>query len=166
MTRQFVQNLLLHREHRFSIEGLWEITGHRQHAVPVEKVMYKGQSTYSFPKKIFYLLNSITAFSNKPLVYIVFLGLLLIIPSGTYILYILFQHFFWGVDVKGLPSIISSIWLLGGLNIFILGIISIYLSIVFIEIKQRPYTIVTDIYGHLPDPIGFNKGRTNYHEQQ
>jgi putative glycosyltransferase len=43
-------------------------------------------------------------------------------------------------------SIILSIWFLGGLIIFSLGVIAIYLSVIFSETKNRPYTIVRDIY--------------------
>ena len=40
----------------------------------------------------------------------------------------------------------ASIWLLGGLIISLIGVVGIYLSKVFLEIKQRPYTIIRDIY--------------------
>ena len=48
----------------------------------------------------------------------------------------------------GWASVIVSIWLLGGITIFCLGVIGIYLSKIFIEVKQRPYTIIRDIYKH------------------
>ena len=51
-----------------------------------------------------------------------------------------------------------SIWLLGGLTIFCLGVIGIYLSKIFIEVKQRPYTIVKDIYEYSPAPSDFELG--------
>jgi putative glycosyltransferase len=40
-----------------------------------------------------------------------------------------------------------SIWFLGGLTIFCVGVIGVYLAKVFIEIKHRPYTIVRAEYG-------------------
>ena len=51
-----------------------------------------------------------------------------------------------GVTVDGWTSVIASIWLLGGLIIFFIGVIGIYLSKIFTEVKQRPNTIVKDIY--------------------
>jgi len=76
------------REHLFNIEGLWESTGFRQIPVIVNKQPYKGISTYSFSRKIAYSINAITAFSNKPLIYIAYLGLLIIIP----LVFILSKH--------------------------------------------------------------------------
>jgi putative glycosyltransferase len=35
---------------------------------------------------------------------------------------------------------------LGGLIIFCLGVIGIYLAKMFLEIKQRPYTVIRKIY--------------------
>jgi putative glycosyltransferase len=40
-----------------------------------------------------------------------------------------------------------SIWLLGGLIISFVGVVGIYLSKVFSETKQRPHTIIRQIYG-------------------
>jgi hypothetical protein len=48
--------------------------------------------------------------------------------------------------LTGWPSLIVSVWLLGGLSLFCLGIIGIYLSKVFMETKQRPYTVIEKVY--------------------
>ncbi|REP13334.1 glycosyl transferase, partial [Mycobacterium tuberculosis] len=47
----------------------------------------------------------------------------------------------------GWASVIVSIWMLGGVTIFCIGLVGIYVSKVFIETKQRPYTIIRRIYG-------------------
>jgi putative glycosyltransferase len=52
----------------------------------------------------------------------------------------------FGTLMEGWASLIVSIWLLGGLTIFCLGVIGIYLSKIFIEVKQRPYTIIKQTY--------------------
>jgi putative glycosyltransferase len=61
-------------------------------------------------------------------------------------LYLIIRRIFLGVMLQGWASLIVSIWLLGGITIFCLGIIAIYLSKVFIEVKQRPYTIIREVY--------------------
>jgi putative glycosyltransferase len=40
---------------------------------------------------------------------------------------------------------------MGGLTLFCVGLVGIYLSKVFIETKQRPYTIVRQVYGAEPE---------------
>ena len=51
-----------------------------------------------------------------------------------------------GAFLTGWPSLIVSVWLLGGLTLLSVGMIGIYLSRVFVEVKRRPYTIVRDLY--------------------
>ncbi len=147
MSQRYVKELIQYREHLFSIEGLWEATGFKQIAVPTQKAEFKGISTYGIGRKITYVINAITAFSNKPLVYIAYLGLMMVLVSIGYIFYLLTGYFFLGLGITGWTSLIVSIWFLGGLIILILGIISIYISVIFVEIKQRPYTIVREVYG-------------------
>jgi putative glycosyltransferase len=52
------------------------------------------------------------------------------------------------VGVPGWPTLIVSIWFLGGITIFCLGVIGVYLSKIFMETKDRPYTIVRADYDH------------------
>ena len=91
-------------------------------------------------------LDSITSTSALPLVFISYTGLALTIPCGIYILWVLFQFVFLGVSVDGWTSLIVSIWFMGGFIIFNLGVVSTYLSVIFTEVKRRPYTIVRKIY--------------------
>jgi putative glycosyltransferase len=51
----------------------------------------------------------------------------------------------------GYTSIIASVWLFSGLLIFFLGLQGIYISKIFSEVKQRPYTIVRNVYGSTQD---------------
>lgn len=146
MRRSYVEQLLTYKEHLFNIEGIWAATGFKQLAVAVNKNPYKGTSTYSFARKVAYSIRAITAFSNKPLIYISYLGLLMTIPSSLYLVYLVFGYFFLGLGITGWTSIIVSLWFLGGLIIFILGIIAIYISVIFVETKNRPYTIVRQVY--------------------
>lgn len=145
MTRRYVHRLLEHKEQVFSIDGLMEITGFKQIPMEVEK-HYKGSTTYSLSKRIGLAVSGITALSNKPLIYIAYLGLIMTIPSGLLIVYLLIQYLLGITDVSGWTSVIVSLWFLGGLIIFIMGIIAIYLSVIFVEIKARPYTVVRDVY--------------------
>ncbi len=53
----------------------------------------------------------------------------------------------YGMEVvAGWTSIMVAIFFIGGLNMFVLGIIGIYLSKIFIESKQRPYTVIRKVY--------------------
>ena len=68
--------------------------------------------------------------------------------SFVYILYLLFLYVSHGSIPEGYTSLIVSVWLLGGLIIFSVGIVAIYLSVMFTEIKHRPFSIIRQRYEH------------------
>ncbi len=145
MTRPYVDALLQHREREICIAGLWAATGFQQEPVVVDKG-HKGQSVYDLRRKFTNLVNAITSFSNRPLVFIFYLGSLISIGATLAAAYLIIYRLFIGPLKDGWPSLMVSIWLLGGLTIFSLGVIGIYLSKIFTETKQRPYTIVRQVY--------------------
>ncbi len=146
MSRQYVDALLLHEEQLFTIEGLWANTGFNQVPIEVNKLRHKGESTYTLRKKIAYAVHAITAFSTKPLIYIAILGVLLTLSSALYVAFLVGRYLISGTSVSGWTSLIVSLWFFGGLIIFNLGVISTYLSVIFIETKRRPVTIVRKVY--------------------
>ena len=127
------------------IGGLWALTGFRQMPLPVRK-QHDSPSTYSLRRKASHFVNAITSFSSKPLVLIFYLGCLILAISSVAALDLIIRKIFLGTLLQGWASLIVSVWLMGGLAIFCLGVIGIYLSKIFIEVKQRPYTIVRHIY--------------------
>lgn len=145
MTRRYVDALLQFQEREILIAGLWAITGYQQIPVPVRKGD-KGSTTYTLGRKISHLVNSITSFSSRPLVGIFYIGLLLMILSFLMAGYLVFRRIFLQIGVAGWASVMVSVWFLGGLTIFCVGVIGIYLSKVFTEAKQRPRVIVRKVY--------------------
>lgn len=145
MSQKYVASLLEHREREFYMAGLWAITGFKQ--VPlIAKKHSKGSSSYTLRRKISIFVNAITSFSNQPLIFIFYLGCAILFLSSISALYLIVRRIFSGVLLTGWPSLIVSVWLLGGMTIFSLGVIGIYLSKIFLETKQRPYTIIRQIY--------------------
>jgi putative glycosyltransferase len=145
MTRRYVDALLLHKEREIFIVGLWVVTGFAQLPLIVTKHS-RSATTYTFRHKMALLVNSVTSFSNTPLIAIFYTGIIIFLLAGAYAGYIV-MHRLLGNLLPGWASVMASIWLLGGLIISFLGIIGIYLSKIFSETKHRPYTIVRHIYG-------------------
>lgn len=146
MNRKYVDSLLLHNEKEVFIAGLWQITGFCQKSIPIKKES-SSKSTYTFKKKINIILNAVTSFSVKPLLYISYIGFIILFFSILYTFYIFYLNIFESYVLSGWTSLILSIWIIGGLTISILGIISLYLSKIFLEVKSRPLTIIKDFYG-------------------
>lgn len=146
MTADYVRSLVQHQERELSIAGLWQITGFYQVPMSVNKA-WKGTTTYTFRRKVATLVDNVTSFSNKPLVFIFYLGAAIFIISSSAAGYLIIDRIFFRALQAGWASVIVPIWMLGGVTIFCIGLVGIYVSKVFIETKQRPYTIIRRIYG-------------------
>lgn len=146
MTRRYVDALLKFQEREMVISCLWVITGFKQSAHTVKKHMTSA-TTYSLAKKIEHMTNSITSFSAVPLRMIFYTGLVIFFCALLYTAYLVFHKLILATPLDGWTSVMVSIWLLGGMLISCVGLIGIYLSKVFSETKQRPSTIVREIYG-------------------
>lgn len=144
MSKDYVKALTEHKEQEFDIMGLWSLTGFRQSPVVVNK-NFKGTSAYNIRRKISLFINTVTAFSSRPLLGMFLLGLIIFVLSGSLFLSMFFKHLFIG-EVEGWKLAAASVWTLGGLIIICLGIIGIYISKIYIETKRRPYTIIRKIY--------------------
>ncbi len=145
MSRRYLIELLKYREHELFLGGLFPLVGYRQLPVEIEKYSSSG-STYSLRKKLVLFVNAITAFSNTPLYFIFWLGFLVMLLSFAYASYVTLRKIFLDVAIDGWTSLIVSVWFLGGMLTFSIGVVGIYLSKVFIETKNRPYVTIKKTY--------------------
>lgn len=145
MTKRYVDALVAHRERELNIGGLWVITGFKQASQSVVKHAH-SETTYTFSRKLSHFVNAVTSFSNLPLVLTFYAGLLISASAIVFIVYLAIKYFFVATPPGGYTSIVASIWLFSGLIIFFMGVQGIYISKIFSEVKQRPYTIIRGIY--------------------
>lgn len=146
MSRRYVDSLLRHEERELNIGGLWVTTGFKQVQFTVQKHA-TSPTTYSLSSKVRHLVNAVTSFSSLPLVFTFYSGLLISVTAVFYILYLGGRYFSSSAPPDGYTSIVASIWLFSGLIIFFVGVQGIYIAKIFSEVKQRPYTIVRQVYG-------------------
>jgi putative glycosyltransferase len=145
MTRDYVQALVRHQEHKTAIGGLWVLTGFRQKGVPFDKGI-RGKSSYTFGRRLVMLLDSVTSFSELPLFLIFYIGCVVLFGSALVALYLIFRRL-TGHIAEGYVSTIVSIAFFGGLTVFSIGVVGLYISRIFIETKGRPYTIIRKVHG-------------------
>lgn len=145
MSRRYVEALTRYREQVVLFGGLSVLAGFRQLPLKIDK-SNTSPTTYSLKHRYTLLMNAVTSFSNKPLVFIFHFGSLFFILAVLYFLYLLFNKIFLGANVEGWTSLIASVWLVGGVIVFFLGIIAIYLATIFLEVKARPYTVIKKVY--------------------
>jgi putative glycosyltransferase len=150
MTARYVKALVSHQEREICLSGLWVITGFEQRPLTVQKGS-RPNSSYTTRMRLSAFANAITSFSNRPLVYIFQIGMAVMAMSVVAGVVLLYRSLYGTIGVPGWASIMVSIWFLGGLIIFCVGVIGMYLAKIFTEIKQRPYTIVRAEYGSEQD---------------
>jgi putative glycosyltransferase len=147
MTRRYVDSLVAHRDREIFLAGLWAATGYRQVAVPVHKHS-KATSSYKLQHKISLAINSVTSFSSRPLEMVFYLGAVMLILSLAAAAILIVRRLFFGQMLPGWPSTMVALCFMGGLNLFCVGIVGIYLAKVFGETKNRPYTVIRQVYPH------------------
>jgi glycosyltransferase involved in cell wall biosynthesis len=96
-----------------------------------------GTSKYPLKKMLQFAFEGITSFSIKPLRLIAFSGVLLFIVSIAMIAYF-FVRYFSGYTISGWASIACSLWGIGGLILFSVGITGEYIGKIYLEVKRRP----------------------------
>lgn len=143
MTKRFVKSLVSHHEKELFFAGICSITGYNQKFYKTLK-HHKGDTAYSFSKKLSQTVNAIVSFSNKPLYFIFILGVCSSCLAFLYILYIIILKIFFTIQL-GFSSIIASIWAVGGVLLISVGILGIYIAKIFSEVKNRPI-IIKQVY--------------------
>jgi len=145
MKKDYVKAVLLYPEREMDLWCLFQMAGFKQKAMVVTKAS-KGSTTYTFTKKFKIALKTITSVSHKPLYLIFYVGFFMTSFSFLYIVKVLWNYFAYNDKIEGWTSIVISIWAIGGIIIFCIGIIGIYLAKMFSEIKQRPRSIIRKIH--------------------
>ena len=128
------------------LRGMFPLLGFKSTIVYYErKERTAGKTHYPLSKMIALALNGITSLSVKPLRFITTLGLFVFIICFLLLLYVLINHFTGGKTVDGWSSMIISIWGLGGLQLFSIGVIGEYVGKIYLESKHRPRFIIEEI---------------------
>ena len=153
MTRQVADAIrTLKEEDRFS-KGIYSWVGFKTKWMTYENVnRVAGETKWSFWQLALYSLEGITAFSTVPLALSSFVGFFLCFASIVYGAFIVGRTLIFGSDVPGYPSLFTAIVFIGGIQLFCIGIVGMYLARVFNETKRRPLYIVKEASEDLADP--------------
>ena len=96
-----------------------------------------GTSKYPLRKMLKFALEGITSFSIKPIRMITSLGIFIFTVSIAMIVYF-FVRYFTGHTISGWASIACSLWGIGGLILFSIGVVGEYIGKIYLETKRRP----------------------------
>jgi dolichol-phosphate mannosyltransferase len=104
-----------------------------------------GKTKYTLGRMIGLAADSMTSFSEKPLQIAVRLGLATSVLSvlGAFV-WVLLAKYVLETAITGWASLILVVTFFGGLNLFFIGLLGLYLSRVFDEVKRRPRYVVKE----------------------
>ena len=131
--------------HRFS-KGLFAWVGYDTCFIPYTACQrHTGVSKWSFRKLFNYAIDGIIGFSTRPLRMASHFGLYTALAAVLYLIVVLIEKIFWGIDIPGYATIIVLTLLLGGIQLLCIGIIGEYVGRTFEQTKNRPIFIAKHI---------------------
>lgn len=146
ISRRALESILKLDEDEPLLRGLPAWVGYHQSKVYYERnARYAGESHIPFlssskPRKEF--IRGITSFSSVPLYISLYVGFLVAFVSLVYMLYIVVQKNFFGMENTEWSSLMIAVLMLGGLILFAIGIQGMYLGMIHQALKNRPKYII------------------------
>jgi len=143
--KEVIKSVCIMREQLRWFPTFVDWVGFRHTKMPVEHSKRpKGKTSYSIVKLLDLAVNVLIFNSNKPLHLVLRFGFLVSFISIVYAIITLVRYFSGEIRVLGWPSLIISVWFLAGVNIFVLGIVGIYIGKIFDQAKNRPLYIIKE----------------------
>lgn len=147
MSRRAVDELMRYDERNLYLRGIVPMIGFKTAEVKYSRnERVAGESKYPLKKMINLAWDGITSFSVKPIRMMLSLGFIIFFISLAVMVYSLVMKII-GQVVDGWTFTICSIWLLGGLQMLMLGLIGEYVGKSYIESKHRPRYVIEEIVG-------------------
>ena len=143
MDRVAVEALKLYNERARFIRGLVNNLGFKLTTLEfIAPPRFAGKSKYNLHKMLHFALDGITAFSNVPLRWACYVGLVFGFGSMLVLGHVLFIKLFTEEAVSGWATIAASVLFLGGIQLVGIGILGEYIGRIFEEVKQRPLYLI------------------------
>jgi glycosyltransferase involved in cell wall biosynthesis len=109
---------------------------------------FAGESKYPLSKMLGLAIQGITSFSVFPLRIITTIGLVISVLSFAIGLWALWLRLFTQEAIPGWTSTVLPMYLLGGIQLFSLGVIGEYLGKIYLETKRRPRYVIEEFISH------------------
>ena len=143
MKREMVDVIVEMGEYNRFSKGIFGWIGFRTSWLPYEnQERVAGESKWSFWKLTKYALDGIVNFSQVPLSIASWFGILMTVIAFLFILFIIIRKLIFGDPVDGWPSLVCIITLIGGIQLFCMGIMGQYIAKTYMEVKKRPHYII------------------------
>lgn len=132
------------REENRYYRGMVSWVGFPQIGIEYERdERYAGKSTFSITKYLNFAFNGITSFTDRPLYFSSILGFIITITTFALALRIILRKLTDPLySIPGWPSLTVIVLFFGGVQLLSIGVVSIYISKIYREVKNRPLYII------------------------
>ena len=145
LSRRAVDALNQLPERNRFMKGLFAWIGYKQVVVEYDRhPRAAGETKWPYLKLLNFAIEGITGFSVVPLRLASYAGFLTALSAFIYALFLLVKTLMIGDSVRGFPTLILTILILGGLQLMAMGIIGEYLGRLFMESKRRPLFLIDE----------------------
>lgn len=145
--RVVIDQLRSMKEENRYYRGMVAWVGFRQTGYIYERdKRYAGVSNFSFRKYVNFALNGLTSFTDKPLYFSSLIGFFITAVAFLLATYMVINKILNPeISIQGWTSLMTLIMFFGGIQLFSIGIVGVYISKIYREVKQRPLFIVQDL---------------------
>lgn len=145
MTRGVVDSIVSLKEYNRFSKGIFTWVGYNTKYITIENIQRPlGTTKWSFKSLFSYAIEGIVSFTTAPLRISTIIGILVSMISMIFAFIIVIQTLIMGKDIPGYASIITSVLFMGGIQLLSIGIMSEYISKMYLEIKGRPKYIIKE----------------------
>ncbi|MGN0287712.1 MAG: glycosyltransferase family 2 protein [Atopobiaceae bacterium] len=145
ITKRVVKALSEYKEVNLFLRGIIPLIGYKSCCVYYSRgERFAGESKYNLKKMVSFAIDGITSFSIKPIKIIAGCGFVIFLISLVALIYLLVGHAIGNVQI-GWTSTMVSIWLLGGLQLFGIGVVGEYVGKAYLETKGRPRYFIDQV---------------------
>ena len=140
--------------HRFS-KGIFAWVGYDTCFIPyIACERNAGTTKWNFGKLFNYAIDGIIGFSTSPLRIASHFGIGSAGLAMVYLILVVIEKIFWGIDIPGYATMIVLTLLLGGIQLLCIGIIGEYVGRTFEQTKDRPIYIAKEILDYKEENEG------------
>ena len=144
MDRKVVDSLKLCRENPRYLRGLVSWVGYKQASIDYNREKrFAGNTKYNYLKLTALAVDAVISFSLVPLRIAILIGLFVIMLASALIVQQVLQKIFYAAE-QGYAFLATSILFMAGVQLFFLGILSLYIGNIYINTKARPLYIISD----------------------
>jgi dolichol-phosphate mannosyltransferase len=145
-----VNHILQFKEYNPFMRGIVAWIGFKETFIPYDRdERFAGKSKFFIlGKKVIsnFLSSAVVSFSSVPLMIASYGGLLALFMDFVFTVHVIYQKSS-GQAIPGWSALMIAILFIGGVQLFCLGMIGLYLNSVHEQTKMRPNYIVSSTYG-------------------